>query len=78
MYEKCYINKVALPCLICSSLSVSLGCFQELSGLKCDQLLSSGKMLPSECVSGLVEVAGNPNSSPVLVGTIVALLAQLG
>ncbi|XP_056440068.1 protein CIP2A [Gadus chalcogrammus] len=50
---------------------------EELSGLKCDQLLSSGKMLPSECVSGLVEVAGNPNSSPVLVGTIVALLAQL-
>ncbi|XP_030205146.1 protein CIP2A isoform X2 [Gadus morhua] len=50
---------------------------EELSGLKCDQLLSSGKMLPSECVSGLVEVAGNPNSCPVLVGTIVALLAQL-
>uniref|UniRef100_A0A8C5A9B3 CIP2A N-terminal domain-containing protein n=1 Tax=Gadus morhua TaxID=8049 RepID=A0A8C5A9B3_GADMO len=49
----------------------------NLSGLKCDQLLSSGKMLPSECVSGLVEVAGNPNSCPVLVGTIVALLAQL-
>ncbi|CAL8294977.1 unnamed protein product [Lota lota] len=50
---------------------------EELSGLKCDQLLSSGKLLPSECVSGLVEVAGNPNSSPVLIGTIVALLAQL-
>ncbi|KAJ3611799.1 hypothetical protein NHX12_021813 [Muraenolepis orangiensis] len=50
---------------------------EELSGLKCDQLLSSGNMLPTECVSGLVEVVGNPHSSPVLVGTIVSLLAQL-
>jgi len=52
--------------------------FQELSALKCDQLLSSGKMLPSECVRGLVEVAGDPHSSPVLTGTVVSLLARLG
>ncbi|CAL8313215.1 unnamed protein product [Merluccius merluccius] len=50
---------------------------EELSGLKCDQLLSSGRVLPSECVSGLVEVAGNPNSGAGLAGTVIALLAQL-
>ncbi|KAK0141591.1 Protein CIP2A [Merluccius polli] len=50
---------------------------EELSGLKCDQLLSSGRVLPSECVSGLVEVVGNPNSGAGLAGTVIALLAQL-
>uniref|UniRef100_A0A3B5ATU8 Cell proliferation regulating inhibitor of protein phosphatase 2A n=1 Tax=Stegastes partitus TaxID=144197 RepID=A0A3B5ATU8_9TELE len=49
----------------------------EVSGLKCDQLLSSGQVLPSECVSGLVELAGNPNTSPALTSSIVSLLAQL-
>ncbi|XP_013883212.1 protein CIP2A homolog, partial [Austrofundulus limnaeus] len=51
---------------------------EEVSGLKCDHLLSSGQVLPSECVSGLVELAGNPNTSPVLTSSIVSLLAQLG
>ncbi|XP_039982183.1 protein CIP2A isoform X1 [Xiphias gladius] len=50
---------------------------EEVSGLKCDQLLSSGQVLPSECVSGLVELAGNPNTSPALTSSIISLLAQL-
>uniref|UniRef100_A0A8C4EVY7 CIP2A N-terminal domain-containing protein n=1 Tax=Dicentrarchus labrax TaxID=13489 RepID=A0A8C4EVY7_DICLA len=45
--------------------------------LKCDQLLSSGQILPSECVSGLVELAGNPNTNPTLTSSIISLLAQL-
>ncbi|XP_035475720.2 protein CIP2A [Scophthalmus maximus] len=50
---------------------------EEVSGLKCDRLLSSGQVLPSECVSGLVELAGNHNTSPALTSAIVSLLAQL-
>uniref|UniRef100_A0A7N6ARD1 CIP2A N-terminal domain-containing protein n=1 Tax=Anabas testudineus TaxID=64144 RepID=A0A7N6ARD1_ANATE len=49
----------------------------EVSGLKCDHLLSSGQVLPSECVSGLVELAGNPNTSLALTSSIISLLAQL-
>uniref|UniRef100_A0A673CAW4 Cell proliferation regulating inhibitor of protein phosphatase 2A n=1 Tax=Sphaeramia orbicularis TaxID=375764 RepID=A0A673CAW4_9TELE len=49
----------------------------EVSGLKYDQLLSSGQVLPSECVSGLVELAGNPNTIPTLTSSIISLLAQL-
>ncbi|XP_053715076.1 protein CIP2A [Synchiropus splendidus] len=50
---------------------------EELSGLQVDWLLSSGQVLPTECVSGLVELIGNQNTSPDLSGTIVSLLAQL-
>ncbi|XP_030253957.1 protein CIP2A [Sparus aurata] len=50
---------------------------EEVSGLKCDQLLSSGQVLPSECVSGLVELVGNPNTSLTLTSSIISLLAQL-
>ncbi|KAG7525013.1 CIP2A [Solea senegalensis] len=50
---------------------------EEVSGLKCDQLLSSGQVLPSECVSGLVELAGSPNTNPTLTSSIISLLAQL-
>ncbi|XP_034427580.1 protein CIP2A homolog isoform X1 [Hippoglossus hippoglossus] len=50
---------------------------EEVSGLRCDQLLSSGQVLPSECVSGLVELAGNPNTNPSLTSSIISLLAQL-
>ncbi|XP_068565637.1 protein CIP2A [Cebidichthys violaceus] len=50
---------------------------QELSGLKCDQLLSSGQVMPRECVRGLVELSGNPNTSPTLTSSIISLLAQL-
>ncbi|XP_060920497.1 protein CIP2A [Labrus mixtus] len=50
---------------------------EEVSRLKCDQLLSSGQILPSDCVNGLVELAGNPNTSPILTSSIISLLAQL-
>ncbi|XP_059183404.1 protein CIP2A isoform X2 [Centropristis striata] len=50
---------------------------EEVSGLKCDQLLSSGQVLPRECVTGLVELAGNPNTSPTLTSSIISLLAKL-
>ncbi|XP_010888396.1 protein CIP2A isoform X3 [Esox lucius] len=50
---------------------------EELSGLRCGRLLSSGQVLPSECISGLVELAGDPNTSPALTGTIISLLARL-
>ncbi|XP_074477822.1 protein CIP2A [Sebastes fasciatus] len=50
---------------------------EEVSGLKCDQLLSSGQVLPCECVGGLVELAGNPNTSPTLTSSIISLLARL-
>ncbi|KAK2859862.1 hypothetical protein Q5P01_004482 [Channa striata] len=50
---------------------------EEVAALKCDQLLFSGQLLPSECVSGLVELAGNPNTSPALTSAIVSLLAHL-
>ncbi|XP_054478981.1 protein CIP2A [Anoplopoma fimbria] len=49
---------------------------EEVSGLKCDQLLSSDQVLPRECLRGLVELAGNPNTSPTLTSSIVSLLAQ--
>ncbi|XP_034717589.1 protein CIP2A [Etheostoma cragini] len=50
---------------------------EEVSGLKCDQLLSSGQVLPRDCVSGLVELAGNPNTSQTLTSSIISLLAKL-
>uniref|UniRef100_A0A8C3B132 Cellular inhibitor of PP2A n=1 Tax=Cyclopterus lumpus TaxID=8103 RepID=A0A8C3B132_CYCLU len=50
---------------------------EEVSALKCDQLLSSGQVMPRECVRGLVELAGNPNTSPTLTSSIVSLLSQL-
>lgn len=59
-------------------ISELLFLFQELSGLKCDGLLSSGQFLPTECVSGLVELAGSPSTSPALTSAIISLLAQLG
>ncbi|KAM6907980.1 protein CIP2A isoform 1-T1 [Lycodopsis pacificus] len=50
---------------------------EEVSGLKCDQLLSSGQVMPRECVRGLVELSGNPNTSPTLTSSIISLLSQL-
>ncbi|XP_056594308.1 protein CIP2A isoform X2 [Triplophysa dalaica] len=49
---------------------------EDVSGLKCGVVLFSGQLLPSECLSGLMEVAGDPNSSHTLTGTIISLLAQ--
>lgn len=56
------------------------GCvfLQEVSSLRCDQLLSSTQLLPADCVSGLVELVGSPNTDPTLLSAIIALLAQLG
>ncbi|XP_076868897.1 protein CIP2A [Brachyhypopomus gauderio] len=50
---------------------------EELSVVKCSRVLCSGQVLPSECLSGLLEVAGDPNTSPGLTGTVLVLLAQL-
>ncbi|XP_067433903.1 protein CIP2A [Thunnus thynnus] len=50
---------------------------EEVSGLKWDQLLSSGQVLPSECVSELVELVGNLHTSPALRSSIISLLTQL-
>nr|XP_005162765.1 protein CIP2A isoform X2 [Danio rerio] len=49
---------------------------EDISGLKCAGVLFSGQVLPSECLSGLMEVAGDINTSHALTGTIISLLAQ--
>ncbi|XP_016129786.1 protein CIP2A homolog [Sinocyclocheilus grahami] len=49
---------------------------EDVSGLKCGGVLFSGQVLPSECLSGLMEVAGDPNTSHALTGSIISLLAQ--
>uniref|UniRef100_A0A9J8AX40 Cellular inhibitor of PP2A n=1 Tax=Cyprinus carpio carpio TaxID=630221 RepID=A0A9J8AX40_CYPCA len=49
---------------------------EDVSGLKCGGVLFSGQVLPSECLSGLMEVAGDPNTSHALTGSIIFLLAQ--
>uniref|UniRef100_A0A8C1K5T8 Cell proliferation regulating inhibitor of protein phosphatase 2A n=1 Tax=Cyprinus carpio TaxID=7962 RepID=A0A8C1K5T8_CYPCA len=51
---------------------------EDVSGLKCGGVLFSGQVLPSECLSGLMEVAGDPNTSHALTGSIIFLLAQFG
>uniref|UniRef100_A0A671QKB9 Protein CIP2A homolog n=1 Tax=Sinocyclocheilus anshuiensis TaxID=1608454 RepID=A0A671QKB9_9TELE len=51
---------------------------EDVSGLKCGGVLFSGQVLPSECLSGLMEVAGDPNTSHALTGSIISLLAQFG
>lgn len=51
---------------------------QDVCGLKCGGVLFSGQVLPSECLSGLMEVAGDPNTNHTLTGTIISLLAQFG
>ncbi|XP_072306684.1 protein CIP2A [Eucyclogobius newberryi] len=50
---------------------------EEVSTLPSEQLLTPGQALPAECVSGLVDLAGNPNTSPALTSCIVSLLEQL-
>lgn len=49
----------------------------DLTGLQCSKLLASGQVLPSECLSGLLEVAVDPKTSHALTSTIVSLLAKL-
>ncbi|XP_011486924.1 protein CIP2A [Oryzias latipes] len=50
---------------------------EEVWGLKCEQLLTSGSALTSECVSMLVELTANPHTEPSLKSSIISLLAQL-
>lgn len=50
---------------------------EEISAFPAEQLLTPGQALPTECVSGLVDLAGNPNTSPALTSCIVSLLEQL-
>ncbi|KAL1006558.1 hypothetical protein UPYG_G00073790 [Umbra pygmaea] len=50
---------------------------EELSSMGCGRLLATGQVLPCECVGGLVELAGDPNTNPPLTGTIISFLAQL-
>ncbi|XP_061660823.1 protein CIP2A isoform X2 [Syngnathoides biaculeatus] len=50
---------------------------EEVSALKCDHLLSSGQLLHTECVRGLVELTGNVNTCPNVAGAILSLLSQL-
>ncbi|XP_031439312.1 LOW QUALITY PROTEIN: protein CIP2A [Clupea harengus] len=49
----------------------------DLTGLKCSRLLAAGQVLPSECLSGLLEVAIDPKTNHALTSTIVSLLANL-
>ncbi|XP_062377651.1 protein CIP2A isoform X2 [Sardina pilchardus] len=49
----------------------------DLTGLQCSRLLISGQVLPSECLSGLLEVAIDSKTSHALTSTIVSLLAKL-
>ncbi|XP_076146180.1 protein CIP2A isoform X2 [Alosa pseudoharengus] len=49
----------------------------DLTGLQCSRLLASGQVLPSECLSGLLEVAIDSKTSHALSSTIVSLLAKL-
>ncbi|KAL2085862.1 hypothetical protein ACEWY4_019182 [Coilia grayii] len=49
----------------------------DLTGLQCSKLLASGQVLPSECLSGLLEVAVDPKTSQALTSSIVSLLAKL-
>ncbi|XP_018590175.2 protein CIP2A [Scleropages formosus] len=49
----------------------------DLCGMKGPRLLSPQQVLPSECLSGLVELAGDPNIDPCLSSIIISLLAQL-
>ncbi|XP_030625902.1 protein CIP2A [Chanos chanos] len=50
---------------------------KDVSGPKCLKLLSSEQILPSECLSGLLDVAGDPSTDYSLTESIVSLLAQL-